>query len=175
MPTIVHASTPAELEQVGALFREYADTPDYDAAFAESLAIQDFARELAELPGAYAPPRGRLLLALVDGEPAGCVALKAHGTGDVCEMKRLYVRPAFRALGLGRALVEALIAEARAAGYRAMRLDTLPSMRAAQRLYRTLGFYEIRPYSEHSVAGALYFERRLDAPPSSVSPTASAV
>jgi ribosomal protein S18 acetylase RimI-like enzyme len=165
MRTIVHASTPAELEQAAALLREYADSPDYDATFAESLAIQDFARELAELPGAYAPPAGRLLLALVDGEPAGCAALKALDAVDVCEMKRLYVRPAFRSLGVGRALVEALLAEARAAGYRAMRLDTLPEMRAAQRLYRSLGFYEIPPYSEQSVAGALFFERRLDAPP----------
>ena len=165
MRTIVHASTPAELEQAAALLREYADSPDYDATFAESLAIQDFARELAELPGAYAPPAGRLLLALVDGEPAGCAALKALDAVDVCEMKRLYVRPAFRSLGLGRALVEALIEEARAAGYCAMRLDTLPEMRAAQRLYRSLGFYEIPPYSEQSVAGALFFERRLDAAP----------
>ena len=164
MPTIIHVSTPAELEQVDVLFREYADTPDHDATFAESLAIQDFARELAELPGAYAPPAGRLLLALVEGEPAGCVALKALDSADVCEMKRLYVRPAFRALGLGRALVDALLAEARAAGYRAVRLDTPPSMRAAQRLYRSLGFYENPPYSENSVAGALFFERRLDAP-----------
>jgi putative acetyltransferase len=163
-PTIIHASTPAELEQVGALFREYANTPEYDASFAESLTIQDFARELAELPGAYAPPAGRLLLALVDGEPAACVALKALDAADVCEMKRLYVRPAFRSLGLGRALVEVLLAEARAAGYHVMRLDTLSEMRAAQRLYRNLGFYEIPPYSEPSVAGALFFECRLDAP-----------
>jgi putative acetyltransferase len=174
MPTVIQATTPAELEQIRALFREYADASTYDATFAESLAVQDFSRELAELPGAYAPPAGRLLLALVDGEPAGCVALKALDGADVCEMKRLYVRPAFRSLGLGRALVEALLAEARAAGYHVMRLDTLLEMRAAQWLYRSLGFCEIPPYSEHFVAGALFFERRLDALPGSGSPTAPA-
>ena len=125
-----------------------------------ALCFQGFADEVASLPGAYAPPRGRLLLAQVGGAPAGCVAL--HGwDGGTAELKRLYVRPQFRHDGLGRALTEAACAEARKLGYARARLDTLPSMREAIALYRSLGFLEIPAYRENPIAGALYLERAL--------------
>ena len=150
-----------DLDTVRALFREYVSAPDWEASFARYLAQQAFDAELANLPGAYAPPAGRLLLARVDGEPAGCVAFKPLEPPAVCEMKRLYVRPAFRGLGVGRQRVAAIVAQAAAAGYARMRLDTLPSMTAVQRLYRTLGFYEIPAYCENPVVGAVFMEREL--------------
>jgi len=116
--------------------------------------------ELAGLPGAYAPPEGRLLLAFFGGEPAGCIALRKIGE-EICEMKRLWVRPAFRGTGLGRQLAESLMAEARAAGYRRVRLDTLPSMKAAQALYLSLGFADIPPYNDHPIEGTRFMEAFL--------------
>lgn len=155
--TVVAPASAGDLDAVRVLFREYVREPG-DPGFAEYLAQQSFDDELAALPGAYAPPAGRLLLARVDGEPAGCVALKPLETPAVCEMKRLYVRPAYRSSGVGRRLVEAILREGAAAGYARMRLDTLPSMQAAQRLYRALGFREIPAYCGNPVEGAHFME-----------------
>jgi putative acetyltransferase len=151
---IVEADDAARVRLVGLLFEEYA------ASLGVDLCFQGFAEELATLPGAYARPSGRLLLALDDSDPAGCVALRALEFG-VCEMKRLFVRPAFRGSGLGRRLVERVVAEGRGAGYERMRLDTLPSMRAARSLYAELGFTPIPPYRPNPVPGTEYLELDL--------------
>jgi ribosomal protein S18 acetylase RimI-like enzyme len=148
------AESESEVEEARALFREYADATGVDLCF------QNFAQELASLPGDYAPPAGSLLLAHSGVEPAGCVALRRIDDA-VCEMKRLYVRPAFRGGGLGRTLAEAVVAEARRIGYERMRLDTLPSMRSAIGLYRSLGFREIDGYRFNPVEGTLYMELTL--------------
>lgn len=147
------AETPEDLEQVKALFLEYAGSLGF------SLCFQGFDAELAALPGKYAPPGGGLLLATVGGEIAGVVGLRPLEDG-VCEMKRLYVRPAFRRSGAGRVLAEEIVALARRQGYRAMRLDTLRTMEAAGALYRSLGFVEIAPYYENPIEGAVYYELR---------------
>lgn len=128
---------------------------EYQAALGVDLGFQDFENELANLPGQYAPPGGRLLLAHVAGAVAGCVALRPLQDG-ACEMKRLFVRPAFRAHGVGRLLAERVIAEARVIGYRRMCLDTLPSMGRAQQLYELLGFREIAPYRYNPIPGTKY-------------------
>jgi len=126
-----------------------------------NLCFQNFEQELAGLPGQYAPPDGRLLLAEYEGQLAGCVALHAWEPG-ICEMKRLYLRPSFRGKGLGRVLAGAVIAEARSIGYLSMRLDTIePIMKDAVEMYRKLGFREIAPYRPNPIAGAMYMELQL--------------
>ena len=153
------AANDDDYQAARALFREYADALGVDLCF------QGFTEELATLPGKYAAPRGRLLLARCDGALAGCVALRPW-EDDICEMKRLYVRPAFRGHGLGRQLVEAVLVEARQAGYLRMRLDTLASMHAAQALYRAFGFHPIPPYGQHPVPGTVFMELDLNQAPS---------
>ncbi|HET7225885.1 MAG TPA: GNAT family N-acetyltransferase [Candidatus Eisenbacteria bacterium] len=152
----IHAAeSGADTEVARALFLEYADALGVDLGF------QEFAREVRELPGAYVAPGGVLLLAWDGATTAGCVALRALEPPAVCEMKRLYVRPAYRGRGLGRALAEAVIAAARERGYTRMRLDTLPMMRDAMALYARLGFADIPAYRFNPIAGSRYMELDL--------------
>lgn len=131
---------------------------EYVARLGINLCFQNYDKEVAELPGEYAPPNGRLLLAVVDGVIVGCVALRSLGNG-VCEMKRLFVRPTYRGQRLGWELVESIVEEAREIGYERMRLDTLPGkMDQAIAMYRSLGFREIEPYYHNPVAGATFME-----------------
>jgi putative acetyltransferase len=148
---------PAQLDATREIFREYARSLNVDLCF------QGFEDELAALPGEYTAPQGALLLAWVDGQLAGCGALRPLSDvdhADACEMKRVYVRPAFRRLGLGRRLATALIDQAVQAGYAVMLLDTLDELEAARELYATLGFEEVAPYYFNPVPGAHYL--RLD-------------
>ncbi len=149
MTEIRPADLPADLPVVGRLFREYADGLGIDLCF------QDFETELATLPGKYAPPAGRLLLAWSGDAAVGCVALRPVGEG-VCEMKRLYVQPSARGEQLGRRLAQGLCDEARLAGYRRICLDTLPSMAAAVRLYTHMGFRPIEPFVFNPIEGAIF-------------------
>jgi len=153
--TLTQAESPAQIAQARELFLEYAQSLGF------SLCFQNFDKELAELPGDYAPPEGRLLLAEYQGQLAACVALHKLEP-RICEMKRLYLRPQFRGKGLGRALAERIIAEARHIGYQRMRLDTVqPVMKDAVAMYRKLGFTEIVPYRPNPIAGAMYMELEL--------------
>jgi len=151
---IAQAVRPRDVARARALFEAYATSLAIDLSF------QDFAQELATLPGAYRPPDGRLLLAEAGSHAIGVVAVRPLER-DICEMKRLYVTAEARGTGLGRHLAERAIAEARAMGYTTMRLDTLPTMHTAIRLYRALGFREIAPYRANPIAGALYLEAAL--------------
>jgi GNAT superfamily N-acetyltransferase len=143
------------LDDVRALFAEYA------ASLGTDFCLKGFAEEVANLPGEYAPPRGRLLLAREGDEVVGCVGLRPLAR-DTCEMKRLYVRPAYRSAGTGRELVEAVIVAAKEIGYRRLRLDTLPKLVAARRLYHILGFRPIERYNDNPVAGVEFLELDLE-------------
>ena len=152
---VQEAESQAQIAQARELFLEYAQSLGF------SLCFQNFDKELAELPGDYTPPGGRLLLAEFNGELAGCVALHKFAPGT-CEIKRLYLRPKFRGRGLGRVLAETIITEARKLGYTSMRLDTVgPVMKEAVEMYRRLGFREIAPYRANPMPGTLYMELML--------------
>ena len=150
---IRQAASAADVAHARSLFEEYA------AWLAVDLCFQNFAEELATLPGKYAPPRGRLFLAGED--PVGCIALRPLDEAGIGEVKRLYVRPAARGTGLGQALVETILSHARAIGYRELRLDTADWMRDAVRLYTRLGFVECSPYYHNPMPGAVYMARTL--------------
>ena len=159
MLRVVPSVSEATLSQARNLFREYAMMPGVAPC------VEDFEREVVLLPGLYAPPGGRLLLAMQDsagnsGEAIGCAALRRFDQ-EACEMKRLYVRPAFRGQGAARELVKVLIGVARSIGYQRMLLDTLPSMQEAHKLYRTFGFQEIPSYQKNPIPEALFFELTL--------------
>ncbi len=151
MLSIIQARSSEELRCARMLFEEYAASLNFDLCF------QNFDEELTNLPGEYSFPKGCILLALQDGESAGCVALRGLDDG-VCEMKRLYVTSAFRGLGIGKALAEAVIAQARRKSYKRMCLDTIPSMHEAQALYKSLGFKDIEPYRYNPVCGTRFME-----------------
>ena len=153
--SVFQAESTAHIAHAHELFLEYAQSLGF------SLCFQNFDKELAGLPGDYAPPEGRLLLADYDGQLAGCIALHKLER-DICEMKRLYLRPPFRGKGLGRILAERIIVEARQIGYQRMRLDTVePIMKDAVAMYRKLGFKEVAPYRPNPIAGAMYMELDL--------------
>lgn len=148
----MQAKSPVQIARARALFLEYAKSLGF------SLCFQSFDQELADLPGKYSPPNGRLLLAECDGQSVGCVALHQLEP-QICEMKRLYLQPSYRGQGLGRRLAEAVINEARIIGYKRMRLDTVePMMKDAVQLYRALGFRAIAPYQPNPIQGAMYME-----------------
>jgi ribosomal protein S18 acetylase RimI-like enzyme len=155
MIKIIKAETAELLRAAKKLFLEYADSLEF------SLDFQDFDEELADFPGAYEEPTGALLIAIEDERPIGCVALRRFDE-DVSEMKRLYVRPAYHGRGLGRTLAEAIVSEAKKLGYKKMLLDTVPSMKAAQGLYLSMGFREIPPYRVNPIPGACYMELELE-------------
>lgn len=154
MLEIVPAHEEPLLAEIRVLFREYAESLGFHLCF------QDFDREMAELPGRYTPREGRLLIAKWSGEIAGCVAMKQLGPG-LCEMKRFFVRPTYRGKGIGQAVANAIIEESRKAGYEKMRLDTVPSMQSAIRIYESLGFKDTEPYVFNPVPGVRYLELRL--------------
>lgn len=159
MPTLHRATSTDDLDTARTLFREYAQSLDFDLDF------QDFEAEMRSLPGPYAAPDGAIVLAEVNGEPAGVVAVKPLDDPGVCEMKRLYVRPDYRRSGVGTALAETIVEIAASLDYDVMRLDTVASMTAARSLYRSLGFKERDAYYPNPLPGAVYMEKSLrDAP-----------
>lgn len=155
MTTLLPVTTPEQIEIVRKLFIEYQQWLNF------SLCFQGFDKELADLPGKYTPPKGRLYLAEVDGTTAGCIALRPMDEEGVCEMKRLYVRDAFRGKKLGRVLTEKILADAKEIGYRTMRLDTLQRMETARTLYTKLGFKIIPAYYNNPMNEVVYMELQL--------------
>jgi ribosomal protein S18 acetylase RimI-like enzyme len=156
VPTLRHATSEDDLDTARTLFREYAESLDFDLDF------QDFEAEMQALPGPYAAPTGAILLAEADGDVAGVVAVKPLDEDGVCEMKRLYVRPGYRRRGIGHALARAVIDVAEDLGYDVMRLDTVASMTAARSLYRSLGFERRDAYYHNPLPGAVYMEKSLN-------------
>jgi len=154
MIKIIKAVTPKEINDIRELFLEYSNSLDFKLDF------QNFEDEIKSLPGAYSPPSGKLYLALYKDLPAGCIAVRKID-GEYCEMKRLYVRPEFRGLNIGKALTEIIIHEAKRIGYKFMRLDTVATMASARKLYEKFGFKEIPPYCYNPVKGAVYMELNL--------------
>ncbi|MFA4133076.1 MULTISPECIES: GNAT family N-acetyltransferase [unclassified Brevibacillus] len=151
---LIHATEDDEYEQARELFWEYVDSLGVDLSF------QNIAIELQNIPGEYAPPDGCILLALDNEQPAGCVALRKIDE-QVCEMKRLYVKPEWKGRGVGKKLALSIIDEAKIRGYSFIRLDTLPTMEQAIQLYRSLEFYPIEPYRFNPIEGTLYMEKQL--------------
>lgn len=156
--TITGVESPQDLKDAISLFEEYAKWLRIDLSF------QDFASEMAAMPGKYAPPSGALLLARSSetSKAIGCVGLRSLAPKGICEMKRLYVEPAGRGLGVGKALAQAIIEEAKRLGYKAMRLDTLQDMGSAIALYKSLGFYEIKAYYDTPIEGTIFLELFLE-------------
>jgi ribosomal protein S18 acetylase RimI-like enzyme len=152
----MHASGQVEIGEIKKLFIEYVQSLDTDLAF------QDFETEIETLPGKYTSPGGALIIALIDCKAAGCIALRKI-SDDICEMKRLYVKDSYRGFGIGIGLVNMIIEEAIMLNYRFIRLDTLPTMKKAQDLYKSLGFYEIEPYVYNPISGTKYLELELNA------------
>jgi ribosomal protein S18 acetylase RimI-like enzyme len=152
---IMQVESEEQLVHIRELFKEYAQSLGFDLDF------QNFEKEFSELPGEYVPPHGCLFLAFYGKKIAGCVALRPFSKG-ICEMKRLYVRPEFRGKGIGKRLSTIIIKRAREIGYQAMRLDTIPTMKEANALYKMLGFKEIAPYRYNPIHGALFFELQLN-------------
>ncbi len=150
----LHVTEGEMIEEIRKLFLEYARSLEIDLDF------QDFETELNTLPGKYQPPDGALILALVEGREAGCIALRKISK-DICEMKRLYIREKYRGLGLGKKLVGMIIDEAVNKNYQYMRLDTLPTMKSAQSLYLSFGFYDIEPYVYNPIQGTRFMELKL--------------
>jgi len=150
----LHVKEGEMIEVIRKLFLEYARSLEIDLDF------QDFETELNTLPGKYQPPDGALILALVEGKEAGCIALRKISK-DICEMKRLYIREEYRGLGLGKKLVGMIIDEAVNKNYQYMRLDTLPTMKSAQSSYLSFGFYDIEPYVYNPIQGARFMELKL--------------
>ncbi|MEL7339474.1 MAG: GNAT family N-acetyltransferase [Bacteroidota bacterium] len=148
------AQSPLEIQQIRDLFWTYAELRGFDAA------LGDFQAELDDLPGKYAAPKGCLLLATKEDQAVGCLAYQRL-SNDICEMKRMFVLPAYRAQGIGTRLIQRLLAEAQSAGYQRMRLDTHPHMQNAVRLYESFGFYPITRYNQNPTPGIRFFEKRL--------------
>ncbi len=154
MVEIIQATTTEHLATICELFAEYVESLGFDLSF------QNIEEEVANLPGEYAPPEGRLFLALLDGQPAGCVALRQLSSA-ICEMKRMWVRPQFRGKKIGHALAERVVNDARQIGYRKMVLDTIDTMAEAMAIYRSLGFKSVQPYYYNPIDGATFFEKDL--------------